>query len=291
MNKTGSPKSRTSAGRAVAGKSSATPKGSPAEGPAGNMLSLERAIALLSVVSASDGGLRLKDAAQALGLSTSTAHRILSALVEHRMLRLTEGSRLYIPGSELYRLGQAAARHYSLVDLARPSIRRLAERTQDTVFLSARDGDEAVCLDRVVGDYPIKTLTLSVGDRRPLGVGAGSLALFSALPEDERAAIASGGAAREQRYPSFTAAALIKWADAARRLGYAYNPERVIPGMSAVGVAIRRADGRPLGAISVAAIRSRIQGERLLEIVNLVKEECAIVAEKAAALNNPKVIS
>ncbi len=290
MNKTGSSKSRTSAERAVPGKSSATPKGSPAEGPAGNMLSLERAIALLSVVSASDVGLRLKDAAQALGLSTSTAHRILSALVEHRMLRLTEGSRLYIPGSELYRLGQAAARHYSLVDLARPSMRRLAERTQDTVFLSARDGDEAVCLDRVVGDYPIKTLTLSVGDRRPLGVGAGSLALFAALPEDERLAIASDGAAREQRYPSFTGAALIKWANVARRLGYAYNPERVIPGMSAVGVAIRRADGLPLGAISVAAVRSRIQGQRLLEIVDLVREECAIVAEKSATLNNPKVI-
>ena len=266
------------------------PKDAP-KGPAGNMLSLERAISLLSVVSQSEDGLRLKDAAQALGLSTSTTHRILSALVEHRMLRLVEGSRVYIPGSELYRLGQAAARHYSLVDLARPSMRRLAERTQDTVFLSARDRDEAVCLDRVIGDYPIKTLTLSVGDRRPLGVGAGSLALLAALSPPERAAIANDGAAREQRYPSFTPAALVKWANEASRLGYAHNPERIIPGMSAVGVAICDAAGRPLGSISISGIRSRIQGERLLEIVKLIKEECAIVAEKAAALINPKDIA
>ncbi len=284
--------------KTAASKQKIKPAGNPpavagtgsAQGPAGNMLSLERAIALLSVVCESEAGLRLTDAAQALGLSTSTAHRILSALVEHRMLRLTQGSRVYIPGSQLYRLGQAAARHYSLVDLARPSMRRLAERTQDTVFLSIRDRDEAVCLDRVVGDYPIKTLTLAVGDRRPLGVGAGSLALFAALPEHERTAIAADARSREERYPSFTAAALIKSANEANRLGYAYNPERVIPGMSAVGVAIRGEDGLPLGAISVAAIRSRIQGERLLEIVDLLKEECAIVAEKAAALNNPKVI-
>ncbi len=133
------------------------------------MLSLERAIALLNAVAQSDSGLRLKDAAQQVGLSTSTAHRILSALVEHRMLRQMEadGSRVYIPGSALYRLGQAAARHYSLVDLAWPSMRRLAERSQDTVFLSARDRDEVVCLDRVVGDYPIKTLTLGSGLPRP----------------------------------------------------------------------------------------------------------------------------
>lgn len=286
MTKTVASKHRTKA----AGNLPAAAKTGSAQGPAGNMLSLERAIALLSAVCESEAGLRLTDAAQALGLSTSTAHRILSALVEHRMLRLTQGSRVYIPGSQLYRLGQAAARHYSLVDLARPSMRRLAERTQDTVFLSARDRDEAVCLDRVVGDYPIKTLTLSVGGRRPLGVGAGSLALFAALPEHERTAIAADGRSREERYPSFTSAALIKSANEASRLGYAYNPERVIPGMSAVGVAIRGEDGLPLGAISVAAIRSRIQGERLLEIFDLLKEECAIVAEKAAALNNPKVI-
>jgi DNA-binding IclR family transcriptional regulator len=254
------------------------------------MLSLERAIDLLNVVTQSASGLRLKEAAQAVGLSTSTAHRILSALVEHRMLRVVDmdGSRVYIPGSALYRLGQAAARHYSLVDLARPSMQRLAERTQDTVFLSVRDRNEAVCLERVVGDYPIKTLTLSVGDRRPLGVGAGSLALLAALPEPERSAIIRDDRTREERYPEFTPEALAKCVSEASRLGYAHNPERVIPGMSAVGVAIIDGDGVPLGAISIAAVSSRMQGERLLEIVDLLKEECAIVAARAEAIDNPR---
>jgi DNA-binding IclR family transcriptional regulator len=280
MTKTSPPKPKTADRQAGAG-------------PAGNMLSLERAIALLNVVAQSDSGLRLKEAAHDVGLSTSTAHRILSALVEHRMLRVmdVDGSRVYAPGSVLYRLGLDAARHYSVVDLARPSMRRLAELTQDTVFFSARDRDEAVCLDRVVGDYPIKTLTLSVGDRRPLGVGAGSLALLAVLPEAERDAIVRNDHLREQRYPEFTPEALAKWVNAANRLGYAHNPERVIPGMSAVAVAIRDAGGAPLGAISIAAVRSRMQGERLLEIVSLLKEECAKVAERAEAFNNPKGIS
>lgn len=272
-----------------AGTQAAATRRQPGEGPAGNMLSLERAIALLNVVTQSEAGLRLKEAAQGVGLSTSTAHRILSALVEHRMLRVmdVDGSRVYIPGSALYRLGLAAARHYSLADLARPSMRRLAEHTQDTVFLSVRDRNEAVCLERVVGDYPIKTLTLSVGDRRPLGVGAGSLALLAALPEAERSAIIHGDRSREDRYPEFTPEVLTKWVSAASRLGYAHNPERVIPGMSAVAVAIIGSAGAPLGAISVAAVRSRMQGERLLEIVDLLKKECASVAEKAEDFINP----
>ncbi len=267
------------------------PTSAAAQVPAGNMLSLERAISLLSVVTQSDNGLRLKDAAQALGLSTSTAHRILSALVEHRLLRITEGTRVYIPGSELYRLGQAAARHYSLVDLARPSMRRLAESTLDTVFLSVRDRNEAVCLERVIGEYPIKSLTLSVGDRRPLGVGAGSLALLAGLAPHERAAIAKDSDVRIARYPTFTPATLVKWANQASRLGYAHNPERIIPGMCAVGVSIPGADGQPLGAMSISGIRSRIRGKRLLEIVKLLQDECMIVAQKVAALNNTKGIA
>ena len=282
------PKTMASAAPAQGKEADNAPR-SPAGPAAGNMLSLERALTLLSAVAESKAGLRLKDAAEQVGLSTSTAHRILSALVEHRMLRLNEGARIYLPGSELYRLGQAAARHYSLVDLARPSMVRIAENTDDTVFLSVPDRDEAVCLDRVVGAYPIKTLTLSVGDRRPLGVGAGSLALLAAMPETERLAIIRhGGAARERRYPAFTSGALTKWVSEASRLGYALNAERVIPGMSAVAVAIRAADGSPIGAISVAAIRSRIHGNRLMEIVDLLKKECATVAAKAESLNNSK---
>ena len=43
----------------------------------------------------------------------------------------------------------------------------------------------SICSARALGDYPIKALTLDVGIRRPLGVGAGGLAILCALPEAE----------------------------------------------------------------------------------------------------------
>ena len=66
------------------GKSHAAPKAEPA----GNLLSLDRAITLLKAVADSTDGLRLTDAARVAALSPSTTHRILSALVEHHLLRL-----------------------------------------------------------------------------------------------------------------------------------------------------------------------------------------------------------
>lgn len=251
---------------------------------AGNLLSLHRAVSLLSCVADSTQGLRLTEAAAATGLSASTAHRILGALVQHRLLRVDEATRRYLPGAQLFRLGASATRHYSVAGLARPSLQRLAAATQDTVSLSVIDGMEALCLDRIVGSYPIKTMTLEVGERRPLGVGAGSLALLAALPAAERATIIQNDEARRQAaFAMFTADNLMRWADDAARKGYAYSPERVLPGMSAVGVAISGPDGRPVASISLSGIASRVKGERLRELVELLHQECRLVAQAAGA--------
>lgn len=267
------------------GKSHAAPKAEPA----GNLLSLDRAITLLKAVADSTDGLRLTDAARVAALSPSTTHRILSALVEHHLLRLPDGTRKYLPGAELYRLGLAAARHFSLVDLARPSLLSLAQRTKDTLSLSIIDGGEALCIDRVVGSYPIRTMALEIGERRPLGVGAGSLALLAELPMLERKAIVKDDSARVARYPNFSAAALARWANEAARRGYAHSPERVLAGMSAVGVAIRNAEGRPIGSISLSGITPRVRGDRLIEIVKMLQHECKEIA-KALSIGQAKEV-
>src|SRR5690625_1856939 len=128
-------------------------------------------------------GSRLSDIASRSGLGKTTTHRLLAALVSVGFVDRGE-SRLYRLGYALFSLG-ASARRFDLANLVRPSLLRLAAETEDTIFLSIRDGDEALCLDRCTGNFPIRTLTLNVGDRRPLGVGAGSLALLAFQPQQE----------------------------------------------------------------------------------------------------------
>ena len=245
---------------------------------AGNLQSLDRAIALLRAAADSEAGLRLTELATAVGLSKSTTHRIVSALVEHRLLRQATDTRLYAPGSELYRLSVSTRRHFSLVDLVSPSLERLAATTGDTVLFSIVDGRDALCLALRTGGFPIRTLTLAVGERRPLGVGAASLALLAALPTDESGAIVEEEAARLPRYPAYTADALARWVRQTRRNGYALNRERVVPGMSAVGLAVPGREGRPLGALSVAAITSRLGGARLQQVVAQLRAEGGAIA-------------
>lgn len=54
---------------------------------------------------------------------------------------------------------------------------------------------------------------------------------------------------------------------AARKNGYALNPGRIIPDMLGVGVPVYDREQHVVAALSVAAIRSRLSGARLQEVV------------------------
>ncbi len=243
--------------------------------------SVDRAIALLRAVAG--GGARLTDLAVAAGLSKSTAHRILGALERAELIEQDPQTRRFRPGIELYRLGLQAARSYDVRALARSSLVRLAERSGDTVFLSVPHRHEALCIAREVGEFPIKTLTLDVGDRRPLGVGAGSLALLAASPDGDIETYISAGASLLERFPGFDRSTLHRLVARTRRDGYAWNEGRIVAGMVAVGVAVRDRTKRPVAALSVAAITGRMAPPRRRTIVEWLHEEARAVEAKLLA--------
>ena len=61
----------------------------------------------------------------------------------------------------------------------------------------------------------------------------------------------------------------------ARAKGYALNPGMLLPGSWGVGVAIRGQDGRPIGALSIAAVESRLSEDRQQELAELLPPPCA----------------
>jgi DNA-binding IclR family transcriptional regulator len=238
--------------------------------------SIERAAAILRSLAAGErGGRRLIDVTEETGLGKSTAHRILQTLVQVGLVEQDAESGMFYLGFGLLTLGATAADRHGLNELAGPSLLAIADRTGDTVYLSVRSGGHAVCVDRVSGAFPIKTLTLHPGDRRPLGVGAGSLALLAWLPDDQVRRIVDGNAPHLSDYGRLDSATILELVDTSRRQGYAFNDQLLIPGMSAVGLPVRGRNGHPIAAVSVAAISSRMSERRREDIVSWLAEEVA----------------
>lgn len=234
---------------------------------------VERVARLLQQLAlAGDSGARLTDLARDLDLTKPTVHRLLGALAQMGMARHDTATRRYRLGELTAMLGQSSAR-ITVSNEARQSLVRLAAATQDTVFVSVQEGTAAVCVGREIGSFPIRTLTLSVGDQRPLGVGAGSMALFAFLPDAEIEAVIKRNKAWLASYPHFTPDFLREQVRRTRVRGYSLNQDQVVPGMSAIGVPAMCNGGRLIGAFSVAGITERMTGPRQPQLVALLRAE------------------
>jgi len=245
-----------------------------ADARASGTQSIERMGALLrELAENSYAGLRLVDLAARVGLRQPTAHRILKSLVALRMVMQSAENRRYYLGHALYEFGLAASRHFSLREMCGPALDRIAQKTGDTVFLTVRSGDDAVCIERREGAFPIKAFTLNVGDRRPLGIGAGGLVILSALPDDEVDALVARHAAQLALYGNLSVPTVMGRVRRTKELGYALHDARGAPGVKVIGMAIRNVQAQPVGAISISAIANRMGGKRREEIVKLLKSE------------------
>lgn len=231
-----------------------------------------RAAAVLSKLAAApETGLRFADVVDATGLAKGAAHRVLAGLAAYGLVEKDETTGRFFLGIEMVSWAAAAANRFGLAERAAPELLRLCQSTEDTVYLLLRIGDEAVCIDRFEGAYPIKTLTMHVGDRRPLGVGAGPLALVAFLDDEERERVL---AAEPNAGAPFNVDddKRRRMVDASREVGYGLNDNQMMPGMSGVGVPIRREDGLPIAAVTVACVSARLESPRREEIVADLRE-------------------
>ncbi len=235
--------------------------------------SIERALTLLREIAAHNrGGSRLLDLATRTGLQRPTVHRMLKCLAAENMVLQDPDTHRYFLGPMVFELGLTAAPRFNLREICHPALSRIAEATSDTVFLTQRSGLDGVCLDRREGAFPIKTFTLEIGMRRPLGVGTGSLAILSALSEEEIQKVVGANAARLPEY-GLNAGSLLAQVKRAQKLGYAIRDVPGLAGVRSVGQALHNRNGAAFAALSVSTISSRMSEKRLAEVAQLLKNE------------------
>lgn len=251
----------------------------------GGAQAISRAMLVLRAVSRTRGeDAGLLALTRDTGMSKPTVHRILAALAAEGMVEQDLASRRYFLGPECHVLGNIASERFGINRLAAPVVARLAHECGDSAFFSLRRDVFAVCVLREDGDYPLKTHVLLPGDRHPLGIGAGSLAILAALPDDEvDACLQANAGLIERRYPHYSVPLIRTLVDEVREQGYAVNRGLVVPGSWGIGMPLRDEQGHVLGALSIAAVESRMDEERQFQLAKLLSRE----AKRLLAQANP----
>lgn len=238
-----------------------------------------RAVDLLRLIASSQSAnLRLLEIAAMASLDKSTAHRLLQRLVHERLL-VRDRLRGYRLGPLLYELGLVALPETNLREVSQPALHQLAQSTGDMVFLIMRSGYETVCLNRIAGSFPIQTLTRTVGDRHPLGVGAGGLAILAALNDANMEIVLKAVAPQLRRY-GLSERMLHRAVAATRERGHAVDEGSAARDVTAIGHVVRDGTGSPIAAVFVASIRSRMTESRQ-RVVGKLLRTCVKSVESA----------
>ena len=220
---------------------------------------------------------RLSEIAAQAGLNKVTTLRILEVLTREGFVRRDDKTKTYSLGSEVFILAAALRDRDDLRARARPSLVRLAAMSEDSVLLSVRSGGtESVCVDKEVGSFPIRANYLDIGSRRPLGMGAGAMALLAWQSQAEIEAILPLVEQRLPLFPKVSMSWLKNEIDRSRERGYSVFLNMLVDRMGAIGVPIFGADGRPVAALSIAALSDRISS-RLDQLVDMLKREVEII--------------
>jgi DNA-binding IclR family transcriptional regulator len=247
---------------------------------------VQKACRLLRVL-ATPQPLRLADIAKQAALNKATALRLLETLIGEGFVQRDTVTKRFALGDEAVMLGAALKGRTHIRDHARPWLVRLAALSGDTVLLSTRSGIESICVDRESGNYPIRANYLDIGSRRPLGIGAGSLALLAWLNDAEIAAILDQVEPMlHQRHPRIDRGFLERAVQTSRHAGYVLMLDVVVEQMGGVAVPVFGSDVRPVAAISIAALSERLKSR--LDILVPAMQEAARALSAGPALSTQR---
>lgn len=246
--------------------------------------SIARAARVLDALAAMPDGGGLSELVARTRFTKTTTHRVLASLQDVNFVVQDPEDRTYRLGSALASIARRAE-HVDLGAIAERAMRRLADLSEDTIFLSVPEGRASVCVARHVGAFPIRTLTLDRGDRRPLGVGAGALALYCCMPDGRRAAVARANHNWLADYGS-SPEQLEQQRTLFLKNGYALNDGGVVPGMSAIAVPVETPAGCLVGGLAIGAIKDRMTAERIAgTLLPALRQEAERIRRDLGALD------
>ena len=233
--------------------------------------SLDRAMGVFEHLSTTSGA-TLSELAADTGQAAATVYRILTTLEARGLVEFDAGPQLWHIGPRAFLIGARYLRRTSLVERARPVLRRLMERTGETANLGvARDG-HVLFVSQVETHASIRAF-FPPGTLSPMHAsGIGKALLAQMAPEARGQALRAGGMERFTDR-TLTDPARIE-ADMAetRMRGYAIDDEETTEGMRCIAAPVFDLHGEVVAGISVSGPSSRVTPSEIARLAEAVTE-------------------
>jgi len=240
--------------------------------------SISRAALLLRTLATfGSRGASLTQVTALSNLPKATTFRLLTALVDERLVERPRRTRLYRLGPEILSFGISTYNANNLKDISFGSLERISKNWGITAYLGIRNGYDMLCLLKVESECEKLNLIMDVNDRWPLGIGSFSLALLAFLKESEISEIVEFNRRRMAGLDTLTFEYIERSINKTRRNGYAKRVMRSNRGLAGVSVPVFDPLNRPIASICVVSKSERLKNGFLREIIKAMKEESSLI--------------
>ncbi|MCU1645766.1 MAG: kdgR 1 [Nocardia sp.] len=242
--------------------------------------SVAKALALLSSFTPQHLTMGVSEIARRAQLPKSTAHRLLSVLVEWEMV--TKHGTEYSPGGRLNELAALAAQPATqdLRRVALPHLLDLYEMTHETVNLCVLAGDDVLYVEKIHGHSCVNS-PARVGARLP----AANTAVGKALLAFSTAGVIARAADNLRPATSSSIASPAQLAHelaAIRRTGIAYDRQETRPGLTCIAAPIHSWSGSIVAAVSISGPVRRFQPANATAAIRVAAAGIAKLAQEAS---------
>ena len=220
--------------------------------------SVERAIAILRAFSRDKPERGVSELSRELGLHKSTVSRLLTTLERQGLVARNPETERYRLGLELITLAAQVVEHMDVREIARPHLRELSERCQETVNLAVLHEGQVLDLEQFAPPMRSVKNIGWVGRRMPPHCTAAGKVLLAHLPTDKLERFLRSRLERLTPRTITDPERLREELDGVRAQGYAVAVEELEDGLNALAAPIYDHTGAVHAAVSLAGPAFRV---------------------------------
>lgn len=244
----------------------------------GSAKALVKGIAIINLLAAHKGGMRLTDLVTYVDLPRGTVVRLLSVMIDEHVVRHSADGRYYL-GAQCAVWGADFLSDLELREVASDVMAQLADVGSETCHLGVRDGKSVLYIDKVESPHSLRMYS-RIGGKNPLHCTGLGKALLAYVPGDELEAYLAEPLERRTANTIVSPEVLRAELQRIRDRGYAVDDVENEVGVRCVGAPIFDHNGDLVGSISLAGPTMRMTWERIEQLIEPVTKAAQEISER-----------
>jgi len=243
-----------------------------------------KAVAILEAMATVRRPLGVTEVGVLLGLPKPTAHRIVRMLESEGLLQREPGSRRFVPGARLVRLGLGVVAASMLSAPRHAILEALSQKIGETCNFGVMADSHVVYLDRVESAWPFG-LRFEPGSHVPLHCTSMGKLFLSLMPAKKCALLLRSIPLYRYTENTITDAARLEAElENIRSAEVSTDNQEFLAGVVCVAVPVRDTNKQPVAALAVSAPLARMTLQQGLQHVPLLKaaaEQLTVTIDEA----------